>query len=67
METLSRIIELLALGGLIYGYIKKNRNIMLASAIVLWIGSALPDLKKGFSEGFQAGRSAVPVRPGAGD
>lgn len=48
LSTISMILEGLGLIGLIYGYIKKNRNLMLISALLLWFGSGLEDFVRGW-------------------
>ncbi|WP_291271551.1 hypothetical protein [Geothrix sp.] len=53
-NKISFVLESLGLIGLIYGYTKKNRNIMLISALVLWFGGSLNDFVKGFIDGMHA-------------
>jgi len=54
INKISIIIECLGMIGLIYGYIKKNRNIMLISALALWFGGSLGDAVRGFIDGWNA-------------
>jgi len=51
LNTLSIILEIVGIVGLIYGYTKKNRNIMLISALLLWFGGSLGDFVRGFIDG----------------
>jgi len=52
-NKISILIECLGLIGLIYGYSKKNRNIMLVSGLVLWFGGSLNDFVSGFIAGWK--------------
>ncbi|BDU74527.1 hypothetical protein [Mesoterricola silvestris] len=52
-NKISIAIECLGLIGLIYGYARKNRNLMLASALVLWFGGSLNDFIRGFIAGYK--------------
>jgi hypothetical protein len=54
LNLISNLLVVLSLVGLIFGYIKKNRNIMLASAILLWFAGSLNDFVRGFIEGMNA-------------
>jgi len=54
LNTISFILEVVGLVGLIYGYTKKNRNIMLLSALLLWFGGSLGDFVRGFIDGMHA-------------
>ena len=52
MNKISFALEILGLAGLIIGYSKKNRNLMLISGLVLWIGGSLSDVVHGFIAGY---------------
>ena len=52
MNKISLVLEILGLTGLIFGYAKKNRNIMLISGLMLWIGGSLSDAVHGFIAGY---------------
>ena len=54
LNKVSVIIEILALAGLIWGYSKKSRNVMLAAALLLWLGGSLNDFVSGFIAGMKA-------------
>ena len=48
LNTISTVLVCLGLIGLVYGYIKRNRNIMLISGLALFFGGGLEDFIKGW-------------------
>ena len=54
LNKISTILELISLIGLIYGYSRKNRNIMLICAIILWFAGSLNDAVSGFIAGWNS-------------
>ena len=59
LNIISIVLQIGGFAGLIYGYIKKNRNIMLASSILLWFGASLGDIVHGYITGFYDGLRGV--------
>lgn len=55
IHFLSIVVEVLALIGLLYGYGKKGRNIMLISGLLLLMGGPIHNLARGFVLGGIAG------------
>jgi hypothetical protein len=56
LEACSYLLQLVGLILLVIGYRTSNRNLLLAAALILWIGSAVPDLVQGFNEGWRSVR-----------
>jgi hypothetical protein len=54
VSTTSLVLQLIAVGLIAYGYTKKNRNFMLAGAVVLWLGAGWSDFVRGFIDGFRS-------------
>lgn len=48
LQTLSLLIEIVAIVGLIYGYAKKSRNILLFSGLLMLLGGPLHTFFRGF-------------------
>ena len=55
IHFLSIVLELLALVGLLYGYMKKGRNLMLLSGILLLLGGPIHTQVRGFVLGHLPG------------
>ena len=56
LEAFSYLLQLVGLILLVIGYRTSNRNMLLAAAFILWTGSGVPDLVRGFSDGWHAVR-----------
>ena len=54
INKISMALEFTSLFGLIYGYSRKNRNIMLICAIILWFAGSLNDAVSGFIAGWNS-------------
>jgi uncharacterized membrane protein (UPF0136 family) len=52
MNILALVLQILGFVGLILGYSKKNRNIMLIGGLLLWLGASLSDFTRGFLAGL---------------
>jgi hypothetical protein len=48
LQTLSLVLELAALIGMVYGYSKKSRNLLLFSGLLLLLGGPLHTFFRGF-------------------
>ena len=52
-EILHYVLTFAGLMVLGFGYRKTNRKLMLTGALVLWFGTALPDMVSDFKKGYQ--------------
>jgi hypothetical protein len=53
LEALSYLLQLAGLILLVIGYRTSNRKLLLAAALILWIGSGVPDMVQGFNDGWR--------------
>jgi uncharacterized membrane protein len=56
IEAFSYLLEIAGVILLIIGYRKSNRNMLLAAAVLLWVGCGVPEFVEGFTEGLQSAR-----------
>jgi hypothetical protein len=56
LEAFSYLLQLVGLILLVIGYRTSNRNMLLAAAVILWIGSGVPDMVQGFNDGWRSVR-----------
>jgi hypothetical protein len=55
LNIFSFILEVSGFCGLVFGYTRKNRNLMLVAAIVMWMGGSINDIVRGFLAGMALG------------
>jgi hypothetical protein len=53
-EKIAVAIEVFSFAGLLFGYSKRNRNIMLASALLLWFGGSMSEAISDFIAGWNS-------------
>lgn len=55
LKVVEVILELLGVALLIIGYRKNRRNVLLAGALILWIGGGISDIVRGAMDGYKDG------------
>jgi len=56
LEAFSYLLQLAGLILLVFGYRKSSRDMLLAAALLLWIGGGVPDIVNGFNDGWRSVR-----------